>query len=130
MKYSVTKFIKERMSWRNFIWLVFLSGLLALGLYLGLNPKFAFVNPPYDKMGHFTGFFVASLMLGLFFKNFTLGMLVAFACGFGLEAFQYFSTVRYFSQGDILANCSGAISAWIVAIVSIGMISWHKKRSA
>lgn len=121
---------RARMTQRQIIWIFVLLVLLGLGAYLGLSARFAFVNHPYDKIAHFFGFGFGTVMLGLYFRNFTLALPVMIFAGALLEGLQYFSQVRRFSFIDIGANVSGAIAAWIVAILVVALINWHKKRSA
>lgn len=115
---------------RSRSWIFILGLLLSLGLVFGLSAQFAGVPHPYDKIGHFVGFLVATLVLGRFFRNYFVAMILAIAVGIGIEYAQYFSSNRYFSLEDIFADSSGAVAGWIVAIIVTAFVNWRKKRSA
>lgn len=115
---------------RSRSWIFILGLLVPLGLFFGLSSEFSGVSHPYDKIGHFLGFMFATLVLGLFFRNYFLAMILAIAVGISIEIAQYFSSNRTFSFGDIYADSAGAIAGWIVAVIVIAFVNWRKKRSA
>lgn len=115
---------------RSRSWIFILGLLVAMGLVFGLDARFGGVPHPYDKIGHFFGFLFATLVLGLFLRNYFLAMILAILVGIGIEVAQYFSSNRYFSFNDIVADSSGAVAGWIVALIVTAVVTRRKKRSA
>ena len=89
--------------------------LVGVGTYLGLGSKLDIMEPPIDKLAHFLCFAAFTLLFGRYLGNFAIAMILAVIVGCFLEFGQLYIVNRNFSYFDLLMNCTGAISCWVLS---------------
>lgn len=117
--------------WKPVVWLA----LICYGLFLPASnlPVKPFLNiPHFDKMVHFSLFFVLCLLLFRPFKKITLNYffwapLTAIFLGALLESIQHFaSSTRSSDFYDFLANATGIAASILFFFVFVSGKKWEK----